>query len=114
MPIIEAMVKGIPVACSNVSSLPEIAGSAALLFDPLNIDSITEAMHRLADDSEFRKKLIFHMYCPPSYYFFYFILYDNIEIDFLQKKLKKYVMLLNLYHSLYKNLTCTNISYVVQ
>jgi len=58
MPIIEAMANGIPVACSNVASLPEIAGSAALLFDPFNIDSITQAMHRLADDPELRKDLI--------------------------------------------------------
>ena len=58
MPIIEAMANGIPVACSNVASLPEIAGSAALLFDPFNIDSITQAMHRLADNPELRKDLI--------------------------------------------------------
>ena len=58
MPIIEAMANGIPVACSNVASLPEIAGSAALLFDPFNIDSITQAMHRLADDPELRKDLM--------------------------------------------------------
>ncbi len=58
MPIIEAMANGIPVACSNVASLPEIAGSAALLFDPFNIDSITKAMHRLADNPKLRKDLI--------------------------------------------------------
>jgi glycosyltransferase involved in cell wall biosynthesis len=58
MPIIEAMANGIPVACSNVASLPEIAGSAALLFDPFNVDSITQAMHRLADDPLLRKNLI--------------------------------------------------------
>ena len=58
MPIIEAMANGIPVACSNVASLPEIAGSAALLFDPFDVNSITQAMHRLADDPELRKKLI--------------------------------------------------------
>jgi glycosyltransferase involved in cell wall biosynthesis len=58
MPIIEAMANGIPVACSNVSSLPEIAGSAALLFNPFDVDSITQAMHRLADDPLLRKDLI--------------------------------------------------------
>lgn len=58
MPIVEAMANGIPVACSNVSSLPEIAGPAALLFDPFNIDSIAQAMHRLADDPKLRKELI--------------------------------------------------------
>ena len=58
MPIIEAMANGIPVACSNVTSLPEVAGPAALLFDPFNVDSITQAMHRLADDPQLRKDLI--------------------------------------------------------
>ena len=58
MPIIEAMANGIPVACSNVASLPEVAGPAALLFDPFNVDSITQAMHRLADDPLLRKDLI--------------------------------------------------------
>lgn len=58
MPIIEAMTNGIPVACSNVTSLPEIAGPAALLFDPFNVDSITQALHRLADDPLLRKDLI--------------------------------------------------------
>ena len=58
MPVIEAMTNGVPVACSNISSLPEVAGSAALLFDPFNINSITEAMHKLANDSQLRKDLI--------------------------------------------------------
>ena len=58
MPIVEAMSNGIPVACSNIASLPEIAGSAALFFDPFNIDSITQAMHRLVDDPKLRKDLI--------------------------------------------------------
>ncbi|HLK45565.1 MAG TPA: glycosyltransferase family 1 protein, partial [Acidimicrobiales bacterium] len=34
LPVLEAMARGVPVACSNASSLPEVAGSAALLFDP--------------------------------------------------------------------------------
>ena len=58
MPIVEAMANGIPVACSNVASLPEVAGSAALFFDPFDTDSITQAMHRLADDPQLRKDLI--------------------------------------------------------
>jgi len=58
MPIIEAMANGIPVACSNVSSLPEIAGPAALFFNPFDVDSITQAMHRFADDPLLRKDLI--------------------------------------------------------
>ncbi len=35
LPVLEAMARGVPVACSNASSLPEVAGEAALLFDPL-------------------------------------------------------------------------------
>lgn len=58
MPIIEAMANGIPVACSNVSSLPEVASSAALLFDPFDVDSITRAMLCLADDPQLRKDLV--------------------------------------------------------
>ena len=58
MPIIEAMANGIPVACSNAASLPEVAGPAALFFDPFDTDSITQAMHRLADDPQLRKDLI--------------------------------------------------------
>ena len=34
LPVLEAMARGVPVACSNASSLPEVAGDAALLFDP--------------------------------------------------------------------------------
>ena len=34
LPVLEAMARGVPVACSNTSSLPEVAGDAALLFDP--------------------------------------------------------------------------------
>ena len=58
MPIIEAMANGIPVACSNVASLPEVAGNAALLFDPFDVNSIVEAMHKLADNPQLREELI--------------------------------------------------------
>jgi glycosyltransferase involved in cell wall biosynthesis len=34
MPVLEAMARGVPVACSDATSLPEVAGDAALLFDP--------------------------------------------------------------------------------
>ncbi|MDH3378074.1 MAG: glycosyltransferase family 4 protein [Gammaproteobacteria bacterium] len=44
LPILEAMACGVPVACSNVSSMPEIAGDAAVLFDPLDVDSIAQGL----------------------------------------------------------------------
>ena len=51
-PVLEAMACGTPVICSNVSSLPEVAGDAAMLVDPLDTGQLAEAMRRLlADDS---------------------------------------------------------------
>ena len=42
LPVLEAMRRGVPVACSNVSALPEVAGDAALYFDPLDVGGIAE------------------------------------------------------------------------
>jgi len=50
LPVLEAMAAGIPVACSNRSSLPEVAGGAALLFDPDDAGSIAAAIERLLSD----------------------------------------------------------------
>jgi glycosyltransferase involved in cell wall biosynthesis len=50
LPVLEAMDRGVPVACSNASSLPEIAGDAARYFDPLQEDEITAAMNELLSD----------------------------------------------------------------
>ena len=58
MPILEAMSSGVPVACSDSSSLPEVAGGAAVLFDPLVTESIGEALRRLLTDSEERGERI--------------------------------------------------------
>ncbi|MEO8396620.1 MAG: glycosyltransferase family 1 protein [Chloroflexota bacterium] len=49
-PVLEAMHCATPVICSNTSSLPELAGDAALLVDPLNVDAIASAMQRMAED----------------------------------------------------------------
>jgi glycosyltransferase involved in cell wall biosynthesis len=56
-PLVEAMAEGCPVACSNVASLPEVAGGAALLFDPFSIDSISQALLSLATDAKLRADL---------------------------------------------------------
>jgi len=50
LPVLEAMRRGVPVACSNRSSLPEVAGDAALLFDPEDPRAITAAIERLLRD----------------------------------------------------------------
>lgn len=57
LPVLEAMARGVPVACSNASSLPEVAGDAALLFDPHNESAIAEALRRLIDDAELCERL---------------------------------------------------------
>lgn len=53
LPVLEAMARGVPVACSNASSLPEVAGDAALTFDPNDEGAIATAIERLlADEAE--------------------------------------------------------------
>jgi glycosyltransferase involved in cell wall biosynthesis len=58
IPVLEAMYCDIPVIASNCTSLPEVAGDAALLVDPENAASIAGGMHRIAFDPELRNKLI--------------------------------------------------------
>jgi glycosyltransferase involved in cell wall biosynthesis len=57
LPVLEAMRRGVPVACSDATSLPEVAGDAALYFDPSDVASITEAMEKLLLDSRLRERL---------------------------------------------------------
>ncbi len=58
IPIIEGMKAGIPVLTSNTSSMPEIAGQAALLCNPFNIESIADGMKQLAINEALRLELI--------------------------------------------------------
>lgn len=58
IPVIEAMACGVPVACSNTSSLPEVAGDAALLFDPHDAKQIAGALKVLSSDEGRRQDLI--------------------------------------------------------
>ena len=58
MPIIEAMDNGIPVTCSNAASLPEVAGDAALFFNPEDVDSIESAIKIVTENSNLRQQLI--------------------------------------------------------
>jgi glycosyltransferase involved in cell wall biosynthesis len=50
LPVLEAFASEVPVIASNVTSLPEVAGDAAILVDPLDTDAIAEAMASLLDD----------------------------------------------------------------
>jgi glycosyltransferase involved in cell wall biosynthesis len=58
LPPLEAMACGTPVLTSNVSSLPEVVGDAALLVDPLNVNDICQKLEALISDDNLRQKLI--------------------------------------------------------
>lgn len=58
VPVIEAMSAGIPVICSNTTSLPEVGGDAVLYVNPNNTGEIADAMLKLHDNPELRAKLI--------------------------------------------------------
>jgi len=58
IPILQAMVCEVPVVCSRSHSLPEIAGEAALYFDPYNIDSISTSLLRCLDHRSFASQLV--------------------------------------------------------
>jgi glycosyltransferase involved in cell wall biosynthesis len=57
LPVLEAMARSVPVACSDRSSLPEVAGDAALLFDPESVEEIRNAMERLLHDAALAERL---------------------------------------------------------
>jgi glycosyltransferase involved in cell wall biosynthesis len=58
LPPLEAMASGTPVITSNVSSLPEVVGDAALLIDPMDPAAIADAMRRVLEDPALRADLI--------------------------------------------------------
>ena len=58
LPILESMACGTPVVTANVSSLPEVAGEAALMVDPYDVPALTDAMRRLITDKALRGVLI--------------------------------------------------------
>lgn len=57
LPVLEAMARGVPGACSDRASLPEVAGGAALLFDPSDPDAIRSSVERLLGDAALRDDL---------------------------------------------------------
>jgi glycosyltransferase involved in cell wall biosynthesis len=58
IPIVEAFYCDTPVITSNVTSMPEVAGDAALLIDPFSIDSIAGAMQKISANENLRNSLI--------------------------------------------------------
>lgn len=58
LPVIEAMASGVPVMCSSTTSLPEIAGEAALFFDPSDVNQLVDHMIAISEDEALRQKYI--------------------------------------------------------
>jgi len=57
LPVLEAMVNGAPVVCSNTSSLPEVAGDAALYFNPYSVEDIARTLQQVLTDDNLRASL---------------------------------------------------------
>jgi alpha-1,3-rhamnosyl/mannosyltransferase len=57
LPVLEAMRRGLPVTCSNASAVPEVAGDAALTFDPARPEEIAAAVTRILQDEQLARSL---------------------------------------------------------
>jgi glycosyltransferase involved in cell wall biosynthesis len=57
LPVLEAMASGTPVVCSRAASLPEVAGDAALYFDPTSAEELAEKMEELLNSGELQESL---------------------------------------------------------
>ena len=57
LPVLEAMVRGVPVACSRIGPLEEVAGDAARYFEPTDVEEMARAIESLLADSDLRKRL---------------------------------------------------------
>lgn len=55
--LLDAFAEGIPVACSNISSLPEVAGDAAAFFDPYDVENISVVLQRVLTDPDYSTAL---------------------------------------------------------
>jgi len=58
LPLLEAMANGVPVVCSNAGPLPEVAGEAAIFFDPADVEDITRAIREVLETPQLRARLI--------------------------------------------------------
>ena len=52
------MACGIPIAASNAASIPEVAGDAAIYFDPTDVNSISRTLELICTDADLRKRLV--------------------------------------------------------
>jgi glycosyltransferase involved in cell wall biosynthesis len=57
LPVLEAQQSGVPVACSTAGALPEVAGAAAVFFDPFSVNEIAQVIGRVARNAELRETL---------------------------------------------------------
>jgi glycosyltransferase involved in cell wall biosynthesis len=57
-PVLEALACGVPVLCSNTSSLPEVAGDTAVMVNPLDVDDIVRGLQEVTTNEDLRKTLI--------------------------------------------------------
>lgn len=67
-PILEAMACGIPVVTSNISSMPEVAGDAALLVDPYSVEAISTALWRMLNNEALRAELVRRGFGQATYF----------------------------------------------
>jgi len=58
LPVLEAMQCGCPVVASNTTSIPEVAGDAAVFVDPLDVEALAQAIYQMVTDEERRRRLI--------------------------------------------------------
>jgi glycosyltransferase involved in cell wall biosynthesis len=58
IPLVEAMMAGTPILCGNKTSLPEVAGEAALYVDPFSVEEITAGLVKMDTDETLRNQLI--------------------------------------------------------
>ena len=58
LPVLEAMASGIPVVCSNASTLPEVAGDAAAMFEPQDVDALSELINMALQDESWRVQAV--------------------------------------------------------
>jgi alpha-1,3-rhamnosyl/mannosyltransferase len=57
LPVLEAMIRGVPVVASNLTAIPEVVGPAGLLADPRNPDEFAAALRQILLDSQLRDTL---------------------------------------------------------